>query len=113
MALHTMHLNLESAARMKQGIKKIEARLNDEKRQELKAGDTIQFIDANEHPLLKVEVIKLLQYTSFNDMINDYDSREYFGRRRKDLLTRLRTIYPPEDDQHYGVLGIMVKVLDD
>ena len=112
---HTMHLNLEAADRMKAGIKKIEARLNDETRQKVKVGDIIRFVDNNHEPLLRVKVTALLPYPSFDALLDDYDSKEYFGRERDELLARLRKptgYYSAEDEQRYGVLGIMVKIID-
>lgn len=112
---HTMHLNSEAAERMKAGIKKIEARLNDETRQKVEVGDIIHFVDSNHELLLRVEVTVLLPYLSFDALLDDYDSQEYFGRAREELLARLRKptgYYSAEDEQNYGVLGIIVKVID-
>lgn len=56
------------------GTKRIEIRLNDEKRQTIKLGDTIEF---SKEPELKdkfdAKVIGLINYKSFEDMFKDFD----------------------------------------
>lgn len=59
---HTMKLNQNAFERMKKGIKKREYRVNDEKRQKIKVGDTIEFHklpDLQEKTLMDVEEIEL------------------------------------------------------
>ena len=56
------------------GTKRIEIRLYDEKRQEVKLGDTIKFLkepDLNES--FNAKVVGLLRYNSFEDMFKDFD----------------------------------------
>ena len=56
------------------GTKRIEIRLFDEKRQQIKIGDTIKFLkepDLNES--FNAKVTGLLRYNSFEDMFKDFD----------------------------------------
>lgn len=57
---------------IKEGKKKVEVRLNDEKRRNIKVGDTIEFIKVPEQDeILKVEVTELRKYDTFQSMYED------------------------------------------
>lgn len=115
---HTMHLDPEPFERMRSGTKLIEARLTVDKHRQprnLKVGDGICFqrrVDAT--LVLRVEVVALLYYPAFAALVDDFDSKRYFGRDSKEeLLANLRRRYSEADERTYGVLGIKVKVLND
>lgn len=58
---HEMKLQSEYFEFIKEGTKRIEIRLNDEKRRKIKLGDTIEFVKEPEKAKrLKVKVIGLL-----------------------------------------------------
>lgn len=112
---HSMKLLEGPFEKMKLGLKTIEIRLFDHKRQELQIGDTVEFSklpDLNEK--LTVEVIGLLRYKSFRDLLDNYDM-EYFGypkdHPKDEFIESIYTIYTKEDEEKYGVLGIQVKIL--
>ena len=96
------------------GTKRIEIRLFDEKRQKIKVGDTIKFL---KEPLLtesfKVEVIELLRYNCFEDMINDFDISTLADKSmtKEELISTLESFYPKEKQKKYGVLGIRFKLI--
>lgn len=56
------------------GTKRIEIRLFDEKRKQIKIGDTIRFLKEPElTQSFNAKVIGLLRYSSFEDMFKDFD----------------------------------------
>ena len=56
------------------GTKRIELRLNDEKRSKIKVGDKIRFLKmSNLTDELIVDVEELLKYSSFDELFKDYD----------------------------------------
>ena len=72
--IHEMKLQPEYFNFILNGTKRIEIRLNDEKRQNIKLGDKIKFLkepDLNES--FEAQVIGLLRYNSFEEMFKDYD----------------------------------------
>ncbi len=94
------------------GTKRIELRLNDEKRRLIKTGDTIIFYKMpEEKESLTVKVIDLLHYKSFKDLLNDYDISIFSSKddTKEDLLNVLEEFYTKEDQEKYGVLGIRIK----
>ena len=74
MNIYKMKLQAKYFDFIKNGTKRIEIRLNDPKRQLIKIGDIIEFTKLPElKDSFKVEVIDLLHYNSFKDLINDFD----------------------------------------
>ena len=72
--IHEMKLQPEYFNFILNGTKRIEIRLNDEKRQNIKLGDKIKFLkepDLNES--FEAQVIGLLRYNSFEEMCKEYD----------------------------------------
>lgn len=89
------------------GTKRIEIRLYDEKRQQIKIGDTIIFLkepDLNES--FKAKVTGLLRYNSFEDMFIDFDTSILSDKSmtKKDLINVLEQFYTKEKQKQYGVL---------
>ncbi|MFR5984441.1 MAG: ASCH domain-containing protein [Bacilli bacterium] len=91
--IHEMKLQPEYFNFILNGTKRIEIRLNDEKRQNIKLGDKIKFLkepDLNES--FEAQVIGLLRYNSFEEMFKDYDisilSDKSMTKRRIDICFR-------------------------
>ena len=57
---------------IKDGTKRIELRLYDEKRQSIQLGDIIEFAKSDNEKF-KAEVVGLLRYKSFADLFEDFD----------------------------------------
>lgn len=96
------------------GTKRIEIRLYDEKRQQIKIGDTIIFLkepDLNES--FKAKVTGLLRYNSFEDMFKDFDTSILSDKSmtKKDLINVLEQFYTKEKQKKYGVLGIRIELI--
>ena len=96
------------------GTKRIEIRLFDEKRQQIKIGDTIKFLkepDLNES--FNVKVIGLLRYNTFEDMFKDFDISILSDNSmtKEKLIDVLEQFYPKEKQEKYGVLGIRIELI--
>ena len=112
--IHKMKLNESPFERIKNGTKTIEFRLYDEKRQQIKIGDTIIFLkepDLNES--FKAKVTGLLRYNSFEDMFKDFDTSILSDKSmtKKDLINVLEQFYTKEKQKQYGVLGIRIELI--
>ena len=99
---------------MKNGTKKIELRLYDEKRKAINLGDEIEFLklpDLNDK--LRVKVCGLLRYNSFSDLFKDFDISILADKSmsKEELLNVLQEFYTTEEQQKYGVLGIRINPL--
>ncbi len=94
--------------------KTVEVRLNDEKRQKIKRGDTIKFTklpDKNE--ILFVEVLELQQYDSFREMYENIPLKKFDteGKPINKMVERTYEIYSPEQENKWGTLAITIKLI--
>lgn len=106
--LHKMKLNKDPFERIKNGTKKVEFRLYDEKRKQIKVGDKIEFskLPDLEEKLL-VDVVELYREDKFENLFKRlYSDEEEIARKTKAMYE----IYLPEKEQQYGVLGIRIKI---
>lgn len=94
------------------GTKRIELRLYDEKRQKINVGDTIIFQkEPGLEKTLRVKVIGLLRYNSFEELFNDFDISMLADSlmTKEELLTVLEEFYTPKKQKTYGVVGIRIE----
>lgn len=106
--IYQMKLNKSPFERIKNGTKTIEFRLYDEKRQQIKIGDKIEFSklpDLQEKIL--VDVVDLYREDTFENLFKKlYSDEEEINRKTKAMYE----YYSPEKEKEYGVLGIKVKI---
>ena len=99
---------------MLNGTKRIELRLYDEKRKNIKLGDTIKFL---KEPYLNesfdTKVVGLLRYNSFEDMSKDFEISILSDKSmtKEELISVLEQFYPKEKQKQYGVLGIRIELV--
>ena len=60
---------------------------------------------------MKVEVIGLLRYNTFEDLLEDFDIEIIADKSmtKQELLDVLEEFYTPEKQKQYGILGIRIK----
>ena len=105
-----MHLTTEFFQLLKSGKKDIEIRLLDEKRSNLKVGDTILFKCKND--VSPASVVNISIYDSFEDMVKLIDIKRIGNfTSSKDLLNALYNIYTKNKASNYKVLAIIIKRL--
>ena len=106
--LHKMKLNESPFERIKNGTKTIEFRLYDEKRQQVKIGDKIEFSKLPDlQEKLIVDVIDLYREDTFENLFRKLYSDEEEIIQKTETM---HTIYSPEKEQQYGILGIKIKI---
>ena len=111
---HEMKLQPEYYNFILNGTKRIEIRLFDEKRQQIKIGDTIKFLkepDLNDS--FNTKVTGLLRYRSFEDMFKDFDISILSDKSmtKEELVHVLEQFYTKEKQEQYGVLGIRIELI--
>ncbi len=107
---HFMNLQPVPFESMKNGQKTIELRLNDEKRQRIRPGDTIQFTNtADRHQVLVRTVAAIHPFATFEELYQTlpllqcgYTEETVADAHPQDM----NIYYPPELQTQYGVLGI-------
>ena len=112
--MHEMKLQPEYYNYILNGTKRIEIRLNDEKRSKIKIGDTIKFLKEPElNESFKAKVVGLLRYNSFEDMFKDFDISVLSDKSmsKEELIDVLEQFYTKEKQEQYGVLGIKIELI--
>lgn len=113
--IHEMKLQPEYYNFVLNGTKRIEIRLYDEKRKNVKLGDTIKFLkEPNLTEFFHAKVIGLLRYDSFEDMFKDFDISILVDKSitKEELISDLERFYTKEKQEQYGVLGIRIELID-
>ena len=97
---------------IKDGTKRIELRLYDEKRQSIQLGDIIEFAKSDDEKF-KAEVIGLLRYNSFADLFEDFDISILAdsSMTKQELLDALGEFYTEEKQAEFGVIGIRIELV--
>lgn len=106
---HKMKLQPEYYNFILNGTKRIEIRLFDEKRQQIKIGDTIRFLKEPELiDSFNAKVTGLLRYNSFEEILDDFDISVLSDKSmaKEELINVLEQFYTKEKQEQYGVLGI-------
>lgn len=108
---HQMKLRVPYFEKMAEGTKTIEVRLYDDKRRLIKLGDLIEFSKAdNESQKIKIEVVGLLSYKTFKDLVDDFPPEIFGATDKMTLLEALASFYSCDDEKKFGVLGIRVRI---
>lgn len=104
--MHRLHLNALSFGLVKQGVKTIEARLYDERRQRIGIGDEITFISRDDNQTIVVTVSKLHRASTFHELFAQIDPIRFGGESALENEKAIEQYYSYSDQQQYGVLGI-------
>ncbi len=109
---HNMNLSPVPFEMIKSGQKTIELRLNDEKRQRIKTGDTIIFSNTESGERLGVKVKQIHKFESFAQLYKSLPLLSC-GYTQADIETAkpedMDVYYSPERQKEYGVLGIEIE----
>ena len=99
---------------IKNGTKRLELRLNDEKRKNLEIGDIIIFEKLDKAPeYLNTKVANIYRFRSFNDLINSFNVEKLADKSvtKEELLDKLNQIYAKDEQNKYGVLAIEIELI--
>ena len=106
-----MNLHPEPFELIKLGKKDIEMRLYDERRQNIKIGDTIVFTNNITKESLSVEVINLYRFDSFEELYKHFDKTRLGYAQDEDADPKeMEKYYSSDKILRYGVLGIEIKL---
>ena len=107
--LHRMKLKQSPFEKIKNGIKTVELRLNDEKRQQVKVGDKIVFTNNTTGETLHSTVVKLHRFDNFDELYKTLPLLKCgYTRENIDKATPsdMEQYYSVEEQKKYGVVGI-------
>ncbi len=111
--IYKMRLKNDPFKAIKSGTKKIELRLNDEKRKLIKEHDIIEFENRITSEKIEVEVIKLHHFDSFFELYKHFDKIS-IGYKADEIANPedMDKYYSKEEQAKYGVVGIEIKLID-
>ena len=109
---HEMNLQDKYFDFILHGTKRIELRLNDEKRQQIKIGDTIIFCN-KQGETFSAKVKDLFEHNSFEELFENFgiDILADKSITKAELLQVLDEFYTPEKQAEFGVLGILIDLI--
>lgn len=114
MMTHSMQLQPAPFEMIRNGTKTIELRLFDEKRKKIQIGDTILFTNTASKETIRVKVLELLVFDSFETLYRRLPLLDC-GYTEDDIDTAspddMNAYYPEEMQRKYGVVGIRVALL--
>jgi ASC-1-like (ASCH) protein len=110
MSNHTLHLNSSPFNKIKNGQKTIESRLDDEKRQELKVGDHLTFINREDEAEIQSTITDLHYFPTFADLFQNLPKRKFADESVEALLQEINRFHSSENEQRWGVVGIEFKI---
>ena len=107
MNIHQLQLATVPFEAITSGVKTIESRLYDEKRQTIQLGDTIIFTNReNTDQTISVKVIGLLRYETFHDLFAHNNPAKFGGESVEWLENQINEFYSIDDKKQDGVIGI-------
>lgn len=112
--IYEMKLQPDFYNYMLNGTKRIEIRLNDEKRKYIKVGDKIKFYkEPNLEEYFLTEVVEILKFNDFRKMIDNLKIEELADEilTKDELLSALEKYYTKEQQEKYSTLGIRIKLI--
>lgn len=110
---HQMGLYSEYFPLIQSGVKTIEVRLNDAKRQLVQVGDHIEFIDpSNTCSNFKVQVMNLTIYRSFYELYlnTPFDKMGCLNWSMEQMIEGTYEIYSKAQEDEFGALAIEIRL---
>jgi len=115
MGIHELHLQKKYYDFIKNGTKRVEMRLFDEKRSKFQIGDEVLFgvSGDDDAEVIRTRVIGLLRYQSFEDLVDDFPIGILADESvtKGELLEDLNKFYSKEMQEKYGVVGIRFELI--
>ncbi len=112
---HDMDLYAGSFEAVRSGLKTIEMRLNDEKRQKIRVDDLVFFHSSkNEYDVIHCKVKELYHYKDFYEAYDRHGKTEIgYKEDEKADPSDMYAYYSKEKIERYGVLLIRIEKIDD
>ncbi len=108
--VHSMRLWPDPFTKIEKGSKTVELRLNDEKRKLIKEKDFIEFENIETAEKIKVQVLRVIKYNSFDELYRDYDLLSMgYNEGEVGNPKDMERYYTLKDIKKYGVIAIEIK----
>lgn len=109
--IHNMKLQDDPFIKIKKGLKTVEMRLNDEKRQKINIDDDIEFTNIKTSEKLICKVLNLYKYKNFEELYKNHDKISIgYDKDEVSNSNDMKKYYAEDKINKYGVLGIKIKL---
>ncbi len=111
-----VHLHPEIFELVREGTKDVEVRVYDEKRRQLKVGDTLLFLKRpDDKEKIRVEVTNIALYSDFREVTYAYPMERIYMKdtTQDDYLALMGQFYKPEEVLENGVVALEFQILSE
>lgn len=108
--IHTMTVKQPYFNMLRDGHKTIELRLYDSKRQQIRPGDKIQFVNGDDQFMVKVT--GMVRAENFKSLFNIIDVKKTGLEENEKAINIMKEFYDDGAQAKFGVVGIIVKKED-
>ena len=111
-----IHLDPEIYEQVKNGTKNVEARVNDEKRQQLKVGDVVEVLKRpDENESLNVRITNLKNFSDFAELADNYPIERLYSASftKEQYVALFPKFYSDEEINKYGTVAIEFEMVDE
>lgn len=105
--MHEMKLYSNPFELIKNGKKRIEIRLYDEKRKLIKINDIIKFKNIDTNEIIKTKVVNIYNFNSFKELFSRFNKNDL----GVDDYNVMYNYYSEEEEKKYGVVGIQIELI--
>ena len=107
-----LNLNNQPFVAIKDGLKIVEMRLFDEKRQLMKKGDVIIFKNRDTAENIRVKITGLKRFKDFEELYKNYDKIDLGYKANEEAKPEdMLKYYSQEKQNKYGVLAIEIELI--
>ena len=108
--VYKLHLLDKYFNLIKNGTKRVEIRLNDEKRKNMKVGNNIEFINNDTEETIMTEIVNKRIFNTINDLFDVYTEKE-LGISRNDIESVIYSIYSKKEIEENKICALEIKTL--
>lgn len=113
MKKHTMHANMKYFELLKNGRKKYEFRLNDEKRRNISIGDLLEIRCAEDkNNVFNCKVVGITKGLDFEGLLKEVNENQIGGIGKEQQIIELNVLYSAVKIKNYGVIAIELGAYD-
>ena len=109
-----LHLHPEVFDVVASGNKNVEVRVNDEKRRQLKVGDTLIFLKRpDDIETITAKITNLVYFDTFLSVLDHYEMKNIYLETTtpEEYISLLKQFYTDEDESQYGVVAIEFEII--
>lgn len=109
-----VHLHPEIFDIVLNGVKDVEVRVNDEKRRQLKVGDTLLFLKRpDDLESVRAIVKRLVCFSYFEEVMDAYEMKRIYleNTTREEYIQLMKRFYSDDEVQKNGVVAIEFELL--